>query len=61
MVPSARVRAYEVSGERELASQKLGQFLTARYGSVSEGKMRLGELAAVKEAFRAMQERLYRS
>jgi len=51
--------AYEARGEGELASQKLGIFLTARYGSVSEGKAKLGGLATVKDAFRNMQKILY--
>ena len=51
--------AYEARGESELATKKLGTFLTARYGSVSEGKERLGGLAAVKDAFRSMQRTLY--
>lgn len=36
------LKAYETAGEAELAGKKLGQFLTARYGSVSEGKARSG-------------------
>ena len=51
--------AYEARGESELATKKLGTFLTARYGSVSEGKEKLGGLAAVKDAFRSMQKTLY--
>ena len=51
--------AYETRGETELATKKLGTFLTARYGSVNEGKARLGGLPAVKEAFRSMQATLY--
>ena len=51
--------AYEARGESELATKKLGTFLTARYGSVSEGKKKLGGLAAVKDAFRSMQKTLY--
>ena len=51
--------AYEERGERELATKKLGTFLTARYGSVSEGKTKLGGLAAVKDAFKNMQRALY--
>jgi type I restriction enzyme R subunit len=38
------LKAYEAAGEAELSSKKLGQFLTARYGSVNEGKAKLGEL-----------------
>ena len=37
------LKAYEVAGEAELAGKKLGQFLTARCGSVSEGKSKLGD------------------
>lgn len=55
----AILAAYEERGESELATKKLGTFLTARYGSVSEGKAKLGGLAAIKDAFRAMQTTLY--
>jgi len=55
----AILRAYEARGESELATRKLGTFLIARYGSVSEGKKRLGGLPAVKDAFRTMQTTLY--
>ena len=55
----AILAAYEERGERELRTKKLGTFLTARYGSVSEGKERLGGLGAVKDAFREMQRALY--
>jgi len=51
--------AYEARGESELATKKLGTFLTARYGSVSEGKAKLGGLGAIKDAFRSMQASLY--
>ncbi len=51
--------AYEERGESELATKKLGTFLTARYGSVSEGKAKLGGLDAIKGAFRQMQQTLY--
>lgn len=51
--------AYEQRGESELATRKLGTFLTARYGSVNEGKSKLGGLATVKDAFRSMQKTLY--
>ncbi|MCT8970792.1 DEAD/DEAH box helicase family protein [Microbaculum sp. A6E488] len=55
----AILAAYEARGESELATKKLGTFLTARYGSVSEGKEKLGGLATVKDAFRNMQTSLY--
>lgn len=51
--------AYEDRGESELATKKLGTFLTARYGSVSESKAKLGGLDAVRSAFRTMQASLY--
>lgn len=51
--------AYESVGEEELASKKLTQFLTARYGSVSEGMYRLGDLMSVRDAFKRMQSHLY--
>ena len=51
--------AYERNGEDELATTKLGQFLTARYGSVGEARNRLGSLPQVKAAFHQMQARLY--
>lgn len=53
------LKAYEENGEGELATKKLGQFLTARYGSVSEGKARLGELSEVRDAFRELQRELH--
>ena len=37
------LKAYEVADGAELAGKKLGQFLTARCGSVSEGKSKLGD------------------
>jgi len=54
------LRAYVEGGERELANSKLVQFLTARYGSVGEGKAVLGELSGVRAAFRQMQADLYK-
>ncbi|RFU11559.1 restriction endonuclease subunit R [Rhodobacteraceae bacterium W635] len=51
--------AYEKRGESELATDRLGQFLAARYGSVSEGKNTFGGLKPVSDAFRSMQEALY--
>ena len=55
----AILHAYEARGESELATKKLGTFLMARYGSVSEAKKKLGGLPAVKGAFRSMQTTLY--
>lgn len=55
----AILRAYEARGESELATKKLGTFLTARFGSVNESRTKLGSLAAVRDAFRSMQTKLY--
>jgi hypothetical protein len=48
-------RACETAGERELAGKKLGQLLTARYGSVNELKTKLGELQTIRQAFNRRQ------
>jgi len=55
----AILEAYEISGVSELATTQLGKFLVARYGSVNEGKAKLGGLPAAKNAFRSMQASLY--
>ena len=55
----AILHAYEKHGENELTVPKLTSFLIGRYGSVSEGKTRLGELPRVLTAFRQMQAHLY--
>ncbi|MBB3399647.1 type I restriction endonuclease subunit R [Rhizobium sp. BK060] len=55
----AILKAYVVNGERELASKKLGQYLIARYGSVAEGRVKLGDLTTIKEAYKQMQAALY--
>ncbi|ESQ81201.1 EcoAI/FtnUII family type I restriction enzme subunit R [Asticcacaulis sp. YBE204] len=53
------LRAYETNGEGELGTRKLGNYLIARYGSVAEGKTRLGELSTIKDAYIRLQETLY--
>lgn len=55
----AILNAYETGGESELASRKLTQFLTSRYGGVGEGKAILGGLPAIKDTFKRMQAGLY--
>ena len=40
--------AYETRGEDELATTKLASFLIGRYGSVGEGKERVGELSTIQ-------------
>lgn len=50
------LNAYVRGGESELRTDKLGRYLTARYGSVSEGKSKLGgDLRAIKDAYKRMQ------
>ena len=56
----AILAAYEERGVSELAIKKLGTFLTARYGSVSEGKIKLGGLNLIKQTFLKMQSDLYK-
>lgn len=53
------LQAYEVHGESELAAGKLQSFLIGRYGSAGESRARIGELPAVRDAFRQMQADLY--
>lgn len=53
------LKAYEDHGEEELGINKLGQFLISRYGSVTEGKEKLGALNDIKAAFIDMQIQLY--
>ncbi len=55
----AILRAYESTGEGELATRKLAQFLTARYGSVGESRTKVGDLSQVRSAYRQMQSDLY--
>ncbi|PBB41304.1 restriction endonuclease subunit R [Mesorhizobium sp. WSM3866] len=54
------LRAYELHGETELATRKLGDFLTARYGTLSDARARLGPIPAIKASFLGVQQRLYR-
>ena len=54
------LEAYVHGGERELRTEKLGQYLIARYGSVGEGKEKLGlGIPAVRTANQQLQVKLY--
>jgi type I restriction enzyme R subunit len=55
----AVLQAYVDRGETELGSKKLTHYLTARYGSVGEGKAKLGDIASIKDAYKRMQAGLY--
>ncbi|WP_376740482.1 EcoAI/FtnUII family type I restriction enzme subunit R [Mesorhizobium caraganae] len=54
------LRSYELLGETELATKKLGDFLTARYGTLSDARARLGTLPSIKASFLDVQQRLYK-
>ena len=54
------LQAYEALGESELATRKLGDFLTARYGSLADAKAALGDVPKIRQAFIGMQQELYR-
>ena len=51
--------AYVDQGESELSTDSLSNFILARYGSISEGKDRLGELNQVRIAFENLQRNIY--
>ncbi|MEH6727392.1 MAG: DEAD/DEAH box helicase family protein [Hyphomicrobiales bacterium] len=53
------LNAYETHGEDELGMGKLTHLLVSRYGSVNEGKAKLGELSEIRSAFVNMQVQLY--
>lgn len=52
--------AYEERGFEELQMDKLGEYLTARFGGVSEAKSKIGDLGVIRAAFLKVQEALYR-
>ena len=54
------LQAYASHGETELSLAKLTAFLTARYGSFADAKSKLGDVAAIRDAFIGMQRELYR-
>jgi type I restriction enzyme R subunit len=54
------LQAYETVGETELAKDKLGDFLTARYGSLADARAVLGDVASIRQAFLDVQRDLYR-
>jgi type I restriction enzyme, R subunit len=57
----AILNSYENSGEGELALGKLGNYLTARYGTIADAKRVLGDIGTVKAAYLDMQAGLYRN
>lgn len=55
------LEAYSIHGESELALDKLSAFLTAKYGTIADAKEKLGDVAAIRQAFIGIQQELYRS
>jgi type I restriction enzyme R subunit len=53
------LEAYSKHGETELALDKLGAFLNARYGTIADAKEKLGDVAEIKKAFVDVQRELY--
>lgn len=53
------LQSYETNGVSELATTKLVQYLTARYGSVHESRESLGDPAGVSDAYKRLQSELY--
>ena len=53
------LQAYIENGEAELASDSLGSFMEVRYGSVSEGSQKLGDIPSIKSKFIGLQKQIY--
>ena len=53
------LKAYEKNGESELRLDKLGNFLTVRYGSMADAKSRLGDTKEIRRAYLELQQHLY--
>ena len=55
------LQAYEALGEAELATRKLSDYLTARYGSLADAKAALGDVPTIRKAFVDVQRHLYQN
>ena len=55
------LKAYEAHGETELVPNKIGDMLTARYGSLSDVRAKLGGVPKIRRAFVDLQRGLYRT
>lgn len=55
------LQAYIENGEAELASDSLGSFMEVRYGSVSEGSQKLGDIPSIKSKFVGLQTQIYKN
>lgn len=54
------LKAYGTHGETELAPAKIGDMLTARFGSFSDARKRLGDVQTIRDAFVSLLGGLYR-
>jgi len=54
------LKAYEAHGGTELAPARIGDMLTARFGSFSDARKRLGDVQTIRDAFVDLQRGLYR-
>lgn len=54
------LKAYEARGESELATRKLGDYLTARYGTLADARTKLGDMQSIRASYFGVQQRLYR-
>ena len=52
--------SYETNGSTELATAKLKDYLTAKYGTMADAKSALGDLKSVRSAYFSIQRDLYR-
>ena len=53
--------SYERQGVSELAYNKLGHLLQARYSSTTDASQKLGDMGFIRSAFKAVQRFLYRT
>ncbi|MEX0956727.1 MAG: hypothetical protein WDZ83_16135 [Rhizobiaceae bacterium] len=51
--------AYAARSESVLSLTKLGNYLTARYGTIADAKAKLGDVAGIRKAFVDLQRELY--
>ena len=54
-------QGYIENGEAELASDSLGSFMEVRYGSVSEGSQKLGDIPTIKSKFVGLETQIYKN
>jgi type I restriction enzyme R subunit len=53
------LEAYKMHGERELGTEKLTSFLTARFGTLADARRMLGEIPKIRDAYIELQRDLY--